>query len=66
MAETVGGSGSATESGDQGMVESLSKAAENAGIGKEFQDGLTAIKNDANFAIKADQLFQSLIETIKA
>jgi hypothetical protein len=60
-----GGSGSATDASRESKAKNLQDAADNAGIGKEFQDGMTAIKNDANFAMKADQLFQELISQIK-
>ena len=63
--ELQGGGGSATEASDASKLEGLKQAAANAGVAKEFQDGLTAIKNDAEFMMKADQLLQQLVGSIK-
>jgi CHAT domain-containing protein len=64
MADT-GGTGIDSQAGYESMQANLEKTAENLGVAAQFQDEITALKNDANYKMKADQLYQDIVNSIK-
>jgi hypothetical protein len=65
VSEIFGGAG-ATDAAQQNANENVAVQAANAENAKNFQDQSTAIQTDAQFKMKANQQFQSLVQGIKA
>jgi hypothetical protein len=60
-----GGAGDSVAAGQQSAQDNLATQQANADAAKEFQDQSTAISTDAQFAMKTDQAYQSLVQSIK-
>lgn len=59
------GVGDSVGQGQASSEENIAVQAANADTAKNFQDQSTAINVDASFAMKSDQAYQTLVQSIK-